>query len=136
MKRIAIIRHQKGQALVEFALVMPILIFFLLGVAEFGWLLNAQISITSAAREGVRAAAVLPTTEAARLTAAQNASINALTGTSGVTLTTSGINYTEVVQADNTKNAVLVLTGTVKPLIGLYVSNPYSMTAKATMRVE
>jgi hypothetical protein len=48
---------QKGQSLVEMAIVAPLLVTLLLGIAELGWALNACISITNAAREGARLAA-------------------------------------------------------------------------------
>ena len=46
--------EDRGAAAVEFALVLPLLIAILLGVIEFGFAFNTQISLTQAAREGVR----------------------------------------------------------------------------------
>jgi Flp pilus assembly protein TadG len=40
------------------ALVLPLLLFVLFGVIDFGRMLNAQITLTEAAREGARAAAL------------------------------------------------------------------------------
>ena len=37
------------------ALVLPLLLFLLFGIVDFGLMLNAQITVTSAAREGARA---------------------------------------------------------------------------------
>ncbi|GAA3328597.1 TadE/TadG family type IV pilus assembly protein [Paeniglutamicibacter sulfureus] len=48
----------KGASAVEFALVLPVLIAILLGIAELGFLFNQQISLTQAAREGARAYAI------------------------------------------------------------------------------
>ncbi len=49
-----------GQVIVEFALLMPVLLLLVLGIMEFGraWM-NANM-VTQAAREGARAAIVLP----------------------------------------------------------------------------
>lgn len=47
-------RGREGQALVEFALVLPILVVLLLGLIEFGFLLYNQQVITNASREGAR----------------------------------------------------------------------------------
>lgn len=44
----------RGAAAVEFALVLPILITVVLGIIDFGFAFNTQISLTQAAREGVR----------------------------------------------------------------------------------
>lgn len=43
-----------GAVLVEAALVMPLLILLLVGIVEFGRVWNAQLSLTHAAREGIR----------------------------------------------------------------------------------
>jgi len=48
------LRSSRGQALVEFALILPFLLMVLLGIAEFGRLLNAYLVLEHAAREGVR----------------------------------------------------------------------------------
>lgn len=49
---------ERGAAAVEFALLMPILIMILLGIMEFGRAYNVQMSLTNAAREGVRSVAI------------------------------------------------------------------------------
>ena len=51
-------RRDEGQALVEFALLTPFLLVFLVGILEFGRAWNAHIVVTQAAREGARKAAV------------------------------------------------------------------------------
>jgi hypothetical protein len=50
-------RSERGQSLVEFALVLPLLLVFLLGVADFGRVFTAGITIEAAARNGAEAAA-------------------------------------------------------------------------------
>ena len=48
-------KHQfRGQGLVEFALVLPVLILVIFGVLELGRAFFAYIAITNAAREGAR----------------------------------------------------------------------------------
>lgn len=46
--------NDEGASLVEAAFVLPILILLVFGIVEFGRAYNAQISLTHAAREGVR----------------------------------------------------------------------------------
>ena len=55
-----------GQAMVEFALVLPILLMLVIGIFEFGRAWNAYQVITDAAREGARNMVVagVPATEA------------------------------------------------------------------------
>lgn len=49
---------EQGAVAVEFALLAPVLVMVLLGIMEFGRAYNAQISLTNAAREGVRVMAI------------------------------------------------------------------------------
>jgi Flp pilus assembly protein TadG len=52
-------RHtDRGSAAVELALVLPLLLLMLFGIIDFGRMLNTQITLTEAAREGARAAAL------------------------------------------------------------------------------
>ena len=51
-------RDERGAALVEFALILPILVLFLFGIVEFGRAYSARIQLTSAVREGARAVAL------------------------------------------------------------------------------
>lgn len=48
------LRDQRGAAAVEFALVLPILLLLVFGIIEFGFIFNRWITVTHAAREGVR----------------------------------------------------------------------------------
>ncbi len=52
------LRCERGQTLVEFALLVPVLLLLIFGAIEFGRVFHATHVITSAAREGARAAAV------------------------------------------------------------------------------
>ena len=49
------LKNQKGQALVEFAIILPILLMLVMGILQFGMMLNAYLTIENASREGARA---------------------------------------------------------------------------------
>jgi Flp pilus assembly protein TadG len=66
--------RERGAVAVEFALLAPVLIMLLLGIMEFGRAYNAQITLSSAARESVRVMAIGNNPTAAR-TAAKNAAV-------------------------------------------------------------
>ncbi|MDO5865652.1 MULTISPECIES: TadE/TadG family type IV pilus assembly protein [Paenarthrobacter] len=51
-------KNERGAVAVEMALLLPVLLLILIGVIEFGRALNVQVSLTEAAREGARYAAV------------------------------------------------------------------------------
>jgi Flp pilus assembly protein TadG len=57
-------RRSRGQAMVEFALVIPIFLMVLCGMLDFGFILFSRMSAINAAREGARVAAMTsdPTT--------------------------------------------------------------------------
>ena len=52
------LENEKGQSLVEFALVVPLLLLLVFGIAEFGRAWMTKNILTGAAREAVRLAAV------------------------------------------------------------------------------
>jgi Flp pilus assembly protein TadG len=63
-------RGEGGAVAVELALILPILLLVVFGVIDFGRMLNAQIQLTQAAREGARWAALGQSGVPARVTAA------------------------------------------------------------------
>lgn len=52
------IKNNRGQALVEFALIIPVLLLLVVGVMEFGLVINQYMVMAEAAREGARSAAL------------------------------------------------------------------------------
>jgi Flp pilus assembly pilin Flp len=58
IRRHRIIKSEKGASAVEFALILPLLIMLVFGIVEFGIAFNNYVTITHAAREGARIAAV------------------------------------------------------------------------------
>jgi len=50
-------RHRRGQSLVEFTILLPVLLMMLSGLIEFGFLLNTYLDVIDAAREAARFAA-------------------------------------------------------------------------------
>jgi Flp pilus assembly protein TadG len=69
-------RNDRGQTMVEFALVVPILCVVLFGILQFGALYNDYVTLTDATRVGARKAATsrhLASPEAAAEAAARSA---------------------------------------------------------------
>lgn len=59
--------NQRGAALVELAIALPLLVMLLVGMVSAGIAYNNQLALTHAAREGGRYAATLPVTNFASL---------------------------------------------------------------------
>jgi TadE-like protein len=72
--------RDRGAVAVEFALVLPLLLLLIFGIIDFGRALNAQITLTQAAREGARLEALGQSNVVTRTQAAA-------TGLSPVTVT-------------------------------------------------
>jgi Flp pilus assembly protein TadG len=122
--------NTEGQALVEFALVLPILLLLILGMIEFGWILNGKITLTTAAREGARAAVVCGDINAAKV-AAGIAVTNSVGGSSLINV------KTKIVTFDITSHIAIVdVTADIKPIIGFYVHNVVSLKVRTHMRIE
>jgi TadE-like protein len=73
------IRSEEGQAIVEFAIVAPLLALLLAGIIQFGVAFRDYLAITDAVRVGARAAAVNRTNDPCGATgAAKTAILNTL----------------------------------------------------------
>lgn len=53
-------RDQRGAAALEFALIVPILVSLVFGIADFGWAMNRDTLVNNAAREGAREGSLNP----------------------------------------------------------------------------
>jgi Flp pilus assembly protein TadG len=51
----------EGQALIEFALILPLFLLLLFGMIDFGRAYSASVTLTNAAREGARYGVIQPT---------------------------------------------------------------------------
>lgn len=56
LKKIA--KNEKGQAMVEFALILPLLILLLCGIIDFGWIFGNQLILKNAGRDTARTMAI------------------------------------------------------------------------------
>ena len=115
---------ERGAAAVEFAILLPLLLMLVLGTIEFGRAYNAQITLTNAARDGVRVMAIGNDPAGAK-TAAQNAaaSVSSTIPTSDITLST------------NTCSTGAQVTLTIKYNLATItgIAGPFPMTGKGVM---
>lgn len=126
-----ILKSRRGQSLIEFALILPVLLMLLLGVVEFGWLLNGKITVNSAAREGARVGAVVTTNRPAKVLEA----VTETASLSGLTIISAPVTE-ENDYVNNKHNVVVTVNATMSPIIGLYVTEDVDMTSVAKMRRE
>jgi len=99
MSRKPQIRGQHGQTMTEFALVMPILLFLLLAIVQFGVVFNNYVTLTDAVRAGARKGAVarrLSSPQTVTETAVRNAATDLKSTDLQVTVTSTFVQGTDV----------------------------------------
>ncbi|MCU1440627.1 MAG: TadE family protein [Rhodoglobus sp.] len=110
---------ERGAAVVEFALILPILIVLILGLIEFGRIFNVQISITNAAREAARTMAIENDPALARADAINAApSVNPALAAGNITITPADCDAGQTVTVTIAYDVTL-LSGYFVPIIGL-----------------
>jgi Flp pilus assembly protein TadG len=133
------IKNQKGAAIVEFAIVLPLLVLLVFGIIEFGILLYDQAIITNASREGARAGITQKVDTGGITNIVNNYCTNRLiTFSSGSVLPTTnfpdGDNMTLSSGADFSVQVTYNYTLLVSQLFGLGPSK--ILTAKTLMYME
>ncbi len=78
--------RKKGQSMVEFALILPLLVLIIAGLFDLGRAFFASITITNAAREGARYTTLNPDYLTGACSAVKNEAL-----TSGITISDSNI---------------------------------------------
>lgn len=119
--------REQGAALVEFALVLPILLLLLLGIIDFGFYFYNDLQLTQVARDAIRYVSVGKVAEA-------NATI------AGATLISTTINTQSIDAGSTGTEATVTLTATystITPLPGLAgLDTEFPINATAKMRRE
>lgn len=120
-------KSEKGQSLVEFALIVPVLILLLLGIIDFGRIFHAYLTIDHAGREAARAASIGKNVAEIKSVAVNKASSIGLT---------SG--QVQVVTGPSGTDATITISYPITfltPLIGS-IAGPLTLTDATVMRVE
>lgn len=118
---------ERGQATVELALVLPLVVLFALIVVQAALVANARLLVSHAAREGARAAAVDPS---------QATAASAARGSLGVT----GDRLAVSMSGGTSEGELITVTvvysvPTNVPLVGQLIGD-VDVEASVTMRVE
>jgi Flp pilus assembly protein TadG len=123
-------RREKGQALVELALLLPVLLLLLGGIVEFGRIFHAYLVITSASREGARSAVV----------GEPYAEVREKIFASAATLDENRLAFSldpeDYVQGDMLTVTVTYNVELIFPFFSAVVPDPFPLRAATTMRVE
>jgi Flp pilus assembly protein TadG len=125
-----LLKNQRGQAIVEMALILPLLLMLLMGMMEMGRIGNAYLTATHAARHGARYGAV-----GGSNTEITNKVLQAAPSfdPSKVTVTIEPQNRGV---GDDITVSVVYPIQLIAPLISGIVGNPVLVTSKVIMRLE
>ncbi len=122
------IRNRRGQALVELALALPLIILLVMGTIEFGRIFHSYLLITNASREGARIA----------ITGASDTEIT--DKINEVTLTLGSGVSSDVNRYGGNPNPVEVVVTyqnyLITPVLDTIVPNPITLTSTTTMKME
>ena len=131
------IQKEKGQALVEMAIVLPLIIALLCGTLEFGWLCFNQISIANLARQGAREGVIYSggitnlTTLTEEIIAEAPEQMR-----ERMTVDISYSNQTSPREGDVVVS-IEYLAEAITPILGIVTaSNDYMLSSTCTMKVE
>jgi Flp pilus assembly protein TadG len=122
-------KSEKGQSLVEFALVVPILALLLFGIVDFGRIFHAYLTVDHAGREAARAASVGKNeTDVKQVAVNSGSSINLTTGQ--VVVQNAGTSGSEA------KITITYPIAPITPIIGNFFAEGFELTDTTVMRVE
>ena len=142
--------RQRGQSLVELALVVPIFLLIVMATVDFGWALRNYIVTTNAAREGARYAVTLDTSVDPRQ-AIRDRTVNRaadILTTADVKICIKGpqktwcdagltaSDHTAIVQTTSEYKYITPVGGLIKLLTGGSLSDRIKMKSHTAMYVE
>jgi len=137
--RLAKLKNRRGSELVEFALVMPLLLFIVFGIVDFGLAIFDKAVVTNAAREAARAGIVFAPQ---RLTAAEIGAVaQTYCATNLVTFGTPGAPTVTVTGAGGASGSELTVVVSYTYGWGIIPSfmtlgSGLNLTARSVMRME
>ena len=129
---------EKGQALVEFALLVPIFLLLLFAIIDFGMGFYSWITVTNGAREGARLGAVLATQQQIEDRVYQTVSLPNESTQMTVTVTNAQGQPGEsvVVKVDYDYDLITPLAGIVSFVSGDVIGPTLTFSSTAEMRLE
>ena len=133
--------RESGQAMVEFALVLPVLLLILLAILKFGLLFENYLTLTDAVRSGARTLAIgRGTANACTPAVAQVKASAGSLNQSSLTVSTSTITFTSPDSCTSLTSGNAVTMSASYPcnlsIMGINFAPSCTLNASATERVE
>jgi len=122
----------RGAAVVEFAVVLPLLLTILFGIIEYGWVFMVRQTLQTAAREGARIAVLSTSTSPYTSVLTRVADVMEPTGLTGYS-----VNMTHATVADPVETiTVTVPYSQVSLMGGFFGTHAYDLGGSCSMRKE
>lgn len=125
-------KDHQGQAILELALVLPILLLLVFGTIEFGRIYSTQLIITNSAREGARMAAV-GSDNSHVISAIENYA--SIIDPGKLTIEISPVGFPRTGGSSVTVSVTYPVT-IYSPIISGIITNPFPVSGNVVMRVE
>lgn len=129
-------KTERGQAMVEMALVLPILLIFIFGIIEFGRIINTYMIVTTISREGARTGAVGGTDSDIVSTVQSRATDFGLQTTNLESPVITPTSISKRARGTSVEVQVSYKVDIIDPFLSPIIGNPFIVTAQTTMRVE
>jgi Flp pilus assembly protein TadG len=126
---------QRGQALVEFAIVIQLLLLILLAILQFGQVWMNYVAVTDAARDGARSAVVQRVNGQAAMVSAGQAAVLAAAPNLNAGQLNTNITDSSGAWAQGDPITVTVTYPYAISILGIVVSNG-TLSSSTTMRAE
>ncbi len=130
--------REKGQALVEFALLVPIFLLLVFTIVDFGMGFHAWITVTNGAREGARLGAVMATQQEIESRVYESVTLPDEATKMTVTVTNAEGEPGEsvVVQVDYDYDLITPLSSLLQFISGDTLGSTLTFSSTAEMRLE
>ncbi|SDC72171.1 MULTISPECIES: TadE/TadG family type IV pilus assembly protein [unclassified Candidatus Frackibacter] len=130
---IQLLRQKRGQALVELALVLPVILLILFGIVEFGRVFHAYLVITNAAREGAREGAISNSDSQIQSTVETAVDPSLDLNNLNIKISPSQANRS---RGDSVKVEVKYNVDLFTPVVTQLLPDPFPISSASVMRIE
>lgn len=129
-------KNQKGQAVVEFALILPVLMLIICGLIEGGWMFSNQLAINNASREGARIG-VIYSKDSNQLQIIQNKVLEIVPNfmKDKVSVLASYTNPTTPRSGDISVDVTYNVTP-LTPITSVFIGDDFKLSSKCIMKLE
>jgi Flp pilus assembly protein TadG len=125
-----LLKENKGQSIIEFALLLPILLLVVFGITEFGRAIMTKDVLHTASREGARLAAVSSVGDSLSVKARVEEILQAASIKNCQIFITTDLDA-KTVEVEVTTDFEILSRGVLNPILG-----PIPLTGKTVMRYE